>query len=156
MNNINFGAKIPLELALNTEESDKYIVASLVDLQTGDLIQDDIVLNHLSNGVYSNFDISMPSVLFIKAIALVFENDEITPSYTTPQKYEQVFSLNVSKSDGKTLIGKIIKNPLIGKIKSIEKLNGKIKSIQVLSGKINDLKLIGKIKPIEKLIGKIN
>ena len=154
MISIKFGAKIPLELTLNTEETDKYILASLINLQTGGLIQENIILTHLLNGTYSNFEVSMPSISFVKVVAFVFENDEVTPSYTTPQKYEDVFALDLSSCNSNKLVGKIYKNPFVGKLNNVNKLSGKITELEKFVGKISDSKLTGKIKHIEKLIGK--
>lgn len=121
---IKFGAKIPLEITLNTSEADKYVKAKLINLKTGDLIQDDIILAHLSNGLYSNFAISMPAIPFVKVLIFIFENDETTLSLTTPQKYEDIFALDVSLSGGGRLKGKISESILVGKLKPIEEIKG--------------------------------
>ncbi len=127
MDKIKFDAKIPIEVVLNTDEQDKYIVAELRDLKTGGLIQDDIILVY-TNGTYINFENSMPAISFVKAVAFVFENDEITPSFTTPQKYEKTFALDISDSGNKKLEGEIVNNLLFGEVKEIEQLEGEIEN----------------------------
>lgn len=127
---VEFGKKIPLQLTLNTEEATKHIVASLINIDTGAVIQAGIILANVLDGTYANLDIVMPGVPNIKAIAFVFEADTVTPSLTTPQKFTELIQLDLGRNN----IGFLLN----GSIKKVDKLVGSIKESVTLIGTLRD------------------
>jgi hypothetical protein len=76
---LRVGSKIPLNLTLGSGQTDKFVTVSLFNQDTGQLIQDEIVLSHVALGYYRNNDIIMPPVRNVIAVAEIYESDQVTP-----------------------------------------------------------------------------